>query len=88
MGVRGFWPLVSKRGSQYPKYPNFKRPISRYPNFKGPISQYPSLEPTCSSYLCVYILFQTPSGQYPNIQNLSLVSQYPYFCEPISQIQA
>ncbi len=38
------WQLgVSKRGSRYPKYPNFKRPISRYPNFKGPISQLGSV---------------------------------------------
>ncbi len=29
-------------GSQYPKYPNFKWPISQYPNFIGPKSQYPN----------------------------------------------
>ena len=32
---------VCKGGSRYPKYPNFKGPISQYPDFIGPKSQYP-----------------------------------------------
>ena len=83
---RGKLEGVSKRGTQYPKYPNFKRPISQYPNFKGPISQYPNFEPTCSSSRL--LLGNIPISQichwYPNIP--ISVSQYPKFRLKMSDI--
>ena len=38
-----------KGGSRYPKYPNFRGPISQYPNFNEPISQYPNFVDSESS---------------------------------------
>ncbi len=80
---------VSKRGSRYPKYPNFKGPISQYPNFKGPISRYPNFLAHLYDIVSFWAISQYPKSitgipislfLWANIPNSGLkwvISQYP-----------
>ena len=74
---------VCKGGSRYPKYPNFKGPISQYPDFLGPESQYPKslrgLFAPSGTLIRVY------SSQYPGPSMLHYISQFEIGNIPISQ---
>ena len=50
-------------GSRYPKYPDFKGPLSQYPNFIGAKSQYPK---SCAACSC-HEQYLTRNGHQSNI---------------------